>query len=209
MSDRTLMASEALEDFKKYGKSKECRHYLSIIQSLRSIPCGVADRNSIKEFQDFIPADKRVGVPLIKVIETVFQFYIGYSQAMSDPELKKFISRQYARLYYQKNKEKLKSVSKKYYYENKNKVLKKNAEWWKRDAETGGHGAVIYRVAYRANLTQEQRKALNEKSKIWKQNNPDKVKEQNQSAYRRRKLSNKIIENEKMDIQHRNERGQQ
>ena len=117
------MVKIALKDFKKFGESKKCRFYKNIISALRVIPCGVSNPNKLTEFYEFIPANMRKGVQRERVVEIVFQFYVGYSEAMSNEELKKIIQNRYKKLYYQKNKEKVLAIVKNSYLKHRKKRI--------------------------------------------------------------------------------------
>jgi hypothetical protein len=170
--ERLQMAKEALQDFKKYKDSKQCRHYNNIINTLRAIPCGVADRSMVYSFEDFIPFKDRRGVALDKVVEIVLQLYVGYSEAMSDPDLKKLIAKRYSQIYYQKNKDKIKANSKKFHEENKKRRNKQSLDHYHADSK-------YHYERYKHN---KQEYAYKNKEKLavyialWREENPKKVK---------------------------------
>jgi hypothetical protein len=171
--DKLQIAKEALKDFKKYKDSKKCRHYKSIIQSLRTIPCGVGDINkNISQFQDFIPSKDRKGIPLVKVVEIVLQFYVGYYEAMSDTDLKKTLAKQYAKIYYQKNKERMKASSKVNHEKNRSKRIK---DMRKRYHKNALYNYVRYR-AYDIEYKLKNKKKLSEYGREWYKKNKLKVK---------------------------------
>lgn len=115
------MVKITLKDFKKHGESKKCRFYKNIITGLRTIPCGVRDQNKLKEFYEFLPTNMRSGLKKEIAVEIVLQFYVGYSDAMNNKELKKLLRK----IYYQKNRQKFLASAKKSHEKYREKRIKK------------------------------------------------------------------------------------
>jgi len=147
------MVKIALKDFKKFGESKKCRFYKNIIAGLRTIPCGTRDPNKFSEFYQFLPANMRKGIKREKVVEIVFQFYVGYSDAMSDKELKEFLKKRYAKIYYQKNRQKMLDNAKRSHFNNQAKRIKYMRERYHADPQYHitryKHKAEEYRIKNR------------------------------------------------------------
>jgi hypothetical protein len=185
-TEREIIASEALEDFKKHKKSVKCRYYINIIQSLRCIPYGVGKpRSNIVEFYQFIPSKERVGISKEKATEMVLVFYAAYSDLKQDQEYKKLISR----LRYQKNKEKIKQYNKERYHKNKEyreKKLEQMRESWQKEKEFRKFLYCENRKEYRI----KNKEKLTEYSKKWRKENRQKHKE-----YQIRYMSKKRISN--------------
>ena len=97
--DKIQMATEALEDFKKYKQTDKCRHRIAIIKSLRTI--GAV---SMAEFADFLPSQERSELDIVTATEIVLSFYAGYINFLDSRE---FINK-YARSFYKKNSDRIK-----------------------------------------------------------------------------------------------------
>lgn len=199
------MALEAYEDFKKYKDSKKCRHYLSIIQTLKVIPNGYTDQNKLCEFYEFIPFEHRRGVCLDKVVQIVLQFYVGYFLAKEDElykEYKKTKRKLYAAQYYAKNKEKIKSRERERYRTDPNFRdchLQKNKKQWQKEKEFRKFLYADTRRKYQQKYYKKNKSAYQMYKKLWDIENREKINKQRRqkaSNERYEKMMQRLAENE-------------